>query len=754
MRTPVVARTPVARTSVVTTIGLVGLLFATVGGCTYVSPAAVQEKVQTLDEDSDGVAKKDGDCDDFDANETPGEPEIPYDGYDNDCGGDGDTVDVDGDGFPFISKAEWLLTAPTEGGEPKHAWPQDVRTGDDPADLDCDDEDDDVHPGAEDIFYDGVDSDCDGANDFDQDGDTYIPSQYSTDLEAYNTTYGYTHAVLGGDCDDSVNEGGDANPGIDASNDEWYDGIDNDCATNNDFDQDGDGYTPDEYEDAFDTYVAKYSYGSELTFVGGDCLDIDMALTGDAADGSDCAVENGGTWSALASCVNPGATDTPYDGIDADCASDNDFDQDVDGFMPNGTDIHFGNYQVDWNLGSLGAGAYNDCEDTDETRHPDALEMFGDAVDQDCDGGANTTPFEYDAFTFTNPGRVLVGATEDHYLVTTLADEYVDGFAAIRENVGLTLAFENDDDSFISVPWYTTTGSLDPVGPGIDLETNGSEHTTTMADYRDSVLKTFVVVNTFEYTPPSTFSPSSIFANTSGHEFFDTIDLRTGLDGEIWMVGCHRDQLLFGWKADGFQFAQEEFSLNNNLTGDTYGSVCWMEPTDLDQADVHVCDGANGCRTFEFTASDVDAGVVEAATSPYSSEHITSARTTTTELNGDFTVLTNASGGIEVESSTSSWSLLPGIIATDADVTMWDGKMYLAVVGDSGAGTEITLAFGDPDTALTQMTIPMEDDGRDLTPISVGLHADTNYLVIGASATNSLTVDEDAVGWLFMSWAP
>ncbi|MFT5682233.1 MAG: hypothetical protein ACI8RZ_003151 [Myxococcota bacterium] len=39
--------------------------------------------------------------------------------------------------------------------------------------TDCDSEDPDVNPDAEDVWYDGVDSDCDGASDFDADGDGF-----------------------------------------------------------------------------------------------------------------------------------------------------------------------------------------------------------------------------------------------------------------------------------------------------------------------------------------------------------------------------------------------------------------------------------------------------------------------------------------------------------------------------------------------------------------------------------------------------
>jgi hypothetical protein len=67
---------------------------------------------------------------------------------------------------------------------------------------DCDDTDAEVYPGAEDAWYDGVDSDCDGWQDDDADHDG--------------------HGIAAGDCDDT-----DATiyPGAE----EWCDGVDSDC---------------------------------------------------------------------------------------------------------------------------------------------------------------------------------------------------------------------------------------------------------------------------------------------------------------------------------------------------------------------------------------------------------------------------------------------------------------------------------------------------------------------------------------------
>ncbi len=124
----------------------------------------------TRDADGDGFSVVDGDCDDNEASAFPGSPEVPYDAIDQDCDGT-DLTDVDQDGFD----------AEAVGGS------------------DCDDQLSGVNPGVDDVWYDGVDSDCDGSDDFDQDYDGYVPSNYEGQTTQYVTASG---ALPGGDCDD------------------------------------------------------------------------------------------------------------------------------------------------------------------------------------------------------------------------------------------------------------------------------------------------------------------------------------------------------------------------------------------------------------------------------------------------------------------------------------------------------------------------------------------------------------------------
>ena len=90
--------------------------------------------------------------------------------------------------------------------------------------TDCDDTNPDQNPGMEEVWYDGVDGDCDGESDFDQDGDSFEVD---------------THGGL--DCDD---ENPDVNPTV---LDEWYDGIDADCGGEDDYDKDSDSFASDLY---------------------------------------------------------------------------------------------------------------------------------------------------------------------------------------------------------------------------------------------------------------------------------------------------------------------------------------------------------------------------------------------------------------------------------------------------------------------------------------------------------------------------
>ena len=102
----------------------------------------------------------------------------------------------------------------------------------------------------------------------------------------------------------------------------WYDGVDQDCGEDDDYDADGDGHRHEAY------------------------------------DGDDCDDEASGTY--------PGAVDELCDGVDADCQGDDDYDSDGDGSQDP-------------------ACGGDDCDADNPWTYPGA-EEWCDEVDHDCDG--------------------------------------------------------------------------------------------------------------------------------------------------------------------------------------------------------------------------------------------------------------------------------------------------------------------------------------------------------------------------------
>ena len=118
-----------------------------------------------------GFAPLAGDCDEADPAIHPGATEV-CDGSDNDC--DGDTDDADAS-LDLSSATPWYADLDGDGFGDSTSF---TRTCVQPSatvpdDTDCDDDAVDVNPDATEVWYDGVDADCDATSDYDADGDGY-----------------------------------------------------------------------------------------------------------------------------------------------------------------------------------------------------------------------------------------------------------------------------------------------------------------------------------------------------------------------------------------------------------------------------------------------------------------------------------------------------------------------------------------------------------------------------------------------------
>ena len=334
-----------------------------------------------------------GDCDDGNREVHPDQAEI-CDGVDNDCSGVIDDGGEERSWFPDRDGDSW--------GDPT----QEIVTCTPPAQHvargeDCDDTNADVRPDTpqDDIWYDGIDQDCDGRDDWDADGDGFRSALEFPD---------------GDDCNDF-----DATVSPEAP-ELFYDAFDQDCDPTNEWDRDNDGHdiinAPGGGTDCNDLDPLVHPDATE-TFYDGldqDCRGDDFDADGDGypseieADGGDC--------DDFDPARHPGATEVWYDGVDQDCAGDDDDDQDHDGFTsaleaggpdcddtradtwPGAPEVWYDgidqgcdggdDFDADRDLvASLAEGAGLDCDDTRADVHPGAVELWYDGVDQACDGG-------------------------------------------------------------------------------------------------------------------------------------------------------------------------------------------------------------------------------------------------------------------------------------------------------------------------------------------------------------------------------
>ncbi|MEE2751470.1 MAG: MopE-related protein [Myxococcota bacterium] len=312
-------------------------------GCDIVSEKEFDSAVSTFDADGDGYLKGDGegfDCNDNNPDIHPDAEEI-CDGIDNNCTGAPDAayeMDEDEDGYLrcILEEGREALGGFLGGG-------------------DCDDDDDEIHPTA-DEYCDEIDQDCDG--DLRDEHSLDVTTWYAdTDSDGHGDPNVSEHhcdmppgfAPEPSDCNDS-----DATMYPEA--DQLCDGVDNTCAgsiPDDETDNDGDTYVECTYDSAV--------WSGDGTVSGGeDCNDTDATIF-------------------------PGATEL-CDGILNDCAATelpaDETDDDGD------TYVECTYESVVW-VGDITITGGEDCDDTDASLHP-ATVWYAD-TDQDAFGDPTAT---------------------------------------------------------------------------------------------------------------------------------------------------------------------------------------------------------------------------------------------------------------------------------------------------------------------------------------------------------------------------
>lgn len=321
------------------------------------------------------------DCDDTVGEVNPEATEV-CDSIDNNCDGEVDEdsasdaptwyADTDGDGFGDAAVAAIACQEPS---------------GHVTDDTDCDDTSSTVNPGETEVCN-GVDDDCEGTSDG---PDAQDAATWYRDADGDGFGNAVSSQIACSQPTSHVSDNRDCNDG----NGSIYPGAPEYCSTTG-VDDDCDGLSDE--SDAVDqsfwyTDSDSDGYGNP-TSVQSACT----APTGTVADNTDCDDST--------SAVHPGATELCSTvGVDDDC----------DGTADEGDAPDVSTWYADFDLDSYGDAAQSstacsapsgyvaddsDCDDSDPTVNPDAMEALGNNTDSDCDGDND----ELDWISVSNQG--------------------------------------------------------------------------------------------------------------------------------------------------------------------------------------------------------------------------------------------------------------------------------------------------------------------------------------------------------------
>lgn len=716
---------------------LIACSFAALSACTFVTNADWQEKVDCLDEDQDGAVRADScpdpdvevDCDDNNRDRAPSLPEIPYDGIDNDCNG-ADIVDVDSDGYPGITQADWV------SNDGVTTYPTGLQ-----ASPDCDDAEPSVHPTAAETYYDGVDSNCDGADDWDADGDGYV---IRADLLGPGDQP-YPGVLPGGDCDDNnVN----TNPGRTAAEDDFYDGVDTNCDGVNDFDADGDGQMPVEpatgqlstIEEDFSVFVERFGYEGQFDAVFTDCNDDDAT-------------------------IYAGAPDTFYDNIDSDCAGDDDYDQDLDGFVlradlrPSGSPPYEGNLPE------------SDCVDTDALVFPGQLESLGDLVDSDCDGGADTAPFVLSSsHGFENLRPPVAGAIDGMYLLMSAVDAITVTNGTRSLNAGFVLRFPWEPEVAGGPLVPPTNGEVPLIPMYWEFAAQGVISHQFDVEFRSD--RFFLA-----HSQRRSFNGAEVnnlrmyrFVAGSNNNFPDQVKLQDGYgvsDAQYTSVDIEEDEngdWVAAGCADGVVHLKMARSVGSNWTGvfdndavltGVSSELCAVQPLTAltDRPDARVYGFGPNQTNFALDGSG-EVVVDTPATDPLLGQFTTNS---VVNRDGLLTLTgTTPGGAVPMGVSVIEDGGIIGVYLT-GDEVLWASSMFngpdlyvAAVVADRDGDNkdDLVLLYGDP-SSPTEVEVPvLDDDGLPATLLSASLWADSDRVMLGVAVNEG---ELDRLGWSFLA---
>jgi len=746
-------------------------LLLALSACSFVGQNVYQNALCRLDEDGDGDPRcgisnttSDGDCDDTNPLMFNGNTEIPYDGLDNDCR-DGDLLDVDGDTFPGISREEYEqlpVHEPWPRGLSERVDCQDLPIEGFPAGYEAL-----IYPDAPEIWYDGLDGNCNGGDDFDQDGDGFAAAAYA---EFY--TQVYQGSLPATDCLDTDRF---VYPGSTVP-DQPYDGIDQACSGLNNFDPDGDGRLTPGYNADAASFALRYGY--DLTWIpDADCLDIGDTFPEGPADPTLAArtfrrMPGDGTCPPTARTCE----DTWYDGYDDACddvvagrAVRNDFDQDGDGFVrstgnPSADRAAFIAYvrryleftnsrgarpfaaayratygDTDETIGAWFDAHSNDCDDLDPEINPSARERLGDGVDRDCDGDPDTTGFEFGTITWFDPGPPRAIETPGHVSVLLAAQGGIDlgdGFD-VRSTRSVALSWSASATRYaVDAAPFTLPGGAADLDSSIAVYGESDGYYTAHSWTLDGANRLLVSRSSRDLASSANFfvvnDRDSGNRPAAGRAYVGN-DIRCDdATDRCWTVACDATSLHF-----------MEVDRGSSLTRRTVGFDPVSVPGGVQ--DCFVLSGSQSGDGILFGALAGDGtlhtferlglGLIPAGINPMPAGTYDFVRS-----HQDWLILGRTGGGVTLyRSPTEQQQILTGTRWLDVDATaLGSGSSRTWTVAAIDLSGRVVLGYG-PATTLTLVDLSIEGDAGPLVADSIAVAANESRVVVAVRGLDGST---------------
>ncbi len=488
--------------------------------------------------------------------------------------------------------------------------------------------------------------DKDGTEPVDADGDGFSPPE---------------------DCDDA-----DASvyPG---APDDWYDGVDHDCAGNDDYDQDGDGHVSD-------------------AFGGDDCFDGNPD-------------------------ISPSATEIFYDGVDNDCdPATPDTDPDGDGVV-----------------------APEDCDDGDANVYPGAPETLGDATDSDCDGDPDTAAFEVMNYQWNLPTSPRLARTDDHVALAVTASSLDTDTLAESAISPLAMLYFDPAQRGAVPPAYGPDVVLsgEPIGE-VDLLADGDGVWIATTYYSNNNRYGWLSLQQATFVFGVGYVLGQVSALGAVLTDFHHMDAAFDPSGVPWACASDADAVAY-IRGDAPFPSPGAF-----VQGVDGGSGCFFEPGGAAPLSFTTCDDAGACTTWDTDPDGPDPAPVPSASQPRAGEDWRSVR-----ARDELVVAIPDGDGAVVIDGASSYDVLGGDVVLDADAVLdASGELWVAAVVEATVGTQLVLASGTPGGALSELVFPVVDEGFEYDPVEAALWVEDDLVVLAVTAERDGT---DVVGWVLLS---